>query len=512
MRMSFQKQVFQESEPALRVLFESATLGILVVDDQGLIVLANPSAQQLFGYSQVELAGNPIEVLLPDCFRFQHTQHPNSFFANPTRQPTELGMEMYAVKKGDETIQVEVRMAHFELDQKRLTGIFVTDLSHRAGADQMLAERDAWFKKIADHLPVMIWMAGPDAQCKYVNETWLAYTGRSLAQELGNGWKTLVHPDDLEECLQTLELSMATQQPFVQEFRYQRHDGQYRWLQQAGRVILSANQQPEGFVGSCTDIHDQHKHKDELEKQVQKRTAAMYQELQREQASNELKSKFVSMASHEFRLPLSIVLTSTSLIELIMGPERDERISKHLERIKLSVQHLTAILNDFLSIDKLEQGLTEILNDIFDLEAFMQEVIESVSFLQKNGQYIYLTYVGERMVQLDREKLRHILTNLLTNALKYSGEDRPVYISAENKRDRLIVSVQDQGIGIPPEEQPYLFHKFFRAKNAQQIQGTGLGLTIVKRCVDLLQGSISFVSEPGSGTSFTIELPQPAIS
>lgn len=510
--MSHQKPVFHESEPAFKVLFDCSTMGILVVDEQGLIELANPSVKQLFGYSPAELEGNPIEILLPDCFCLQQNHHPHSFFASSTALSTGASVEMHAVRKGGETFPVAVRLGHFELDKKRFTGVCVTDLSHQPGAGHKPAGREALFKKMADHLPVMMWMAGPDAQGIYFNENWLAYTGRTLAQEMGRGWIALVHPADLAYCLQTLELSFATQQPFVQEFRYRRHDGEYRWLQHAGKPVFLANEQLAGFVGSCTDIHEQRLLQEELELQVQKRTAALYQELQQEQASNELKSKFVSIASHEFRLPLSIVLTSTSLIELVMGPERDEKINKHLERIKLSVQHLTTILNDFLSIDKLEQGLIEIAYDIFDMEAFIHEVIESVSFLQKKGQYIYLSYVGEQMVRLDREKLRHILINLLTNAIKYSGEDTPIYLKAENKSGQLVFSVQDQGIGIPPEEQSELFHKFFRARNALQIQGTGLGLTIVKRCVDLLKGSIHFVSEPGSGTSFTIELPQPDLS
>jgi signal transduction histidine kinase len=244
---------------------------------------------------------------------------------------------------------------------------------------------------------------------------------------------------------------------------------------------------------------------EELERRVQERTNDLNAALGREQELNELKSRFVSMASHEFRTPLSVVLSSTALIAKYID-EADERIHKHLLRIKTSVNSLRTILNDFLSLDKLEQGKVEVDCETFDIKMFLNDIVEDVSLLQKKEQQVILLHGGELQVSLDQKKLSYIMVNLISNAVKYSSAD--VHIFSENKDGFLTITVQDSGIGIPEEEQPLLFSKFFRAHNTTNIQGTGLGLTIVKRYVELMSGKISFVSRLGEGTTFTIQMPQ----
>jgi signal transduction histidine kinase len=177
-------------------------------------------------------------------------------------------------------------------------------------------------------------------------------------------------------------------------------------------------------------------------------------------------------------------------------------------RIKSSVSNLTAILNDFLSLDKLEQGIVEIEQEVFDVTEFMNEVVEDVRFLQRKGQQINFVHNGDPQVTLDQKKLRYIMVNLVSNSMKYSTEDTEINLYSACQGGRLTIIVQDRGIGIPEEEQKYMFNKFFRAKNTGNVQGTGLGLTIVKRYVELMNGNIKFTSRMGEGTAFTIELPK----
>jgi len=230
--------------------------------------------------------------------------------------------------------------------------------------------------------------------------------------------------------------------------------------------------------------------------------------LEKEMELNELKSRFVAMASHEFRTPLSTILSSVALVEKYNEPSQQEDKIRHINRIRSTVKNLTNILNDFLSLDKLEDGLVRVNSSIFRLDKFCAEVVEEIRVVAKPGQQInYLYAAHTRDINMDQNLLRNILNNLLNNAIKYSPEKSLIDFTVSDTEKELIMSVKDCGMGIPEEDKPFMFDRFFRAKNASNIQGTGLGLNIVKRYIDLMGGSIGFETEQNKGTTFTIKLP-----
>lgn len=227
--------------------------------------------------------------------------------------------------------------------------------------------------------------------------------------------------------------------------------------------------------------------------------------LQKEKELNELKSRFVTIASHEFRTPLSTVLSSASLISRYTTREEDAKRQKHVERIKSAVSNLTVILNDFLSISRIEEGKIYNVPVSFHLPALVAEVKDEMQGYVKQGQKIEYQHSGdESEITLDKQLLKNILFNLLSNASKYSGEGKPVYLQTSITPERIKVVVQDKGIGIPEADQAHLFSPFFRARNVTDIQGTGLGLNIVKRYIDIMGGTLEFQSELGQGTTFEI--------
>ena len=230
--------------------------------------------------------------------------------------------------------------------------------------------------------------------------------------------------------------------------------------------------------------------------------------LKKEKSLNEMKSRFVSMASHEFRTPLSTVLSSVSLIDKYIENGSYENTPKHIKRIKNSVKGLTDILNDFLSVDKLENQKTEIKLSRFDYAAFVKEMLEDMQSMCQDGQVLdWKIDAKNSEIISDLNIIRNISYNLLTNAIKYSKEGQTIkYHSTVNDKE-LILTVADAGIGIPEHEQKQLFSRFFRAKNATNIKGTGLGLTIVKSYLDMLDGTITFTSEENKGTTFIVTIP-----
>lgn len=244
----------------------------------------------------------------------------------------------------------------------------------------------------------------------------------------------------------------------------------------------------------------------EIRKKAEKKAQAA---LDKEKELNELKSRFVSMASHEFRTPLSTILTSVSLIDKYSLEDLEKKRKKHINRIKSSVRNLTSILNDFLSLDKLEEGKIELYIKEFDIIELCTDTVEEMQSVARAGQIIKYEHKGSsNTFTADLQLLKNVIVNLFSNAIKYSPEDKIIRLTTEQIDSRLIVTVADDGMGIPQADQVHMFDKFFRAKNSLNIQGTGLGLNIVKRYLSLLNGKISFKSVENKGTTFTFEIPK----
>lgn len=230
--------------------------------------------------------------------------------------------------------------------------------------------------------------------------------------------------------------------------------------------------------------------------------------LEKEKELGQLKSRFVSMASHEFRTPLSAVQLSASLIEKYAQPFENENIRKHVAKIKNAVGNLTAILNDFLSLEKLEAGKVQPLFASFDLVKLSEEITEEMQMIAKQNQNIIYQHTGTAsLINLDPNLLKNCIINLVANAIKYSGENTFIEFNTEVNDRNCIITVRDNGIGIPDLDQKHLFEAFFRAHNTGNIPGTGLGLNIVARYASLMKGKIDFKSQLHKGTLFTITFP-----
>lgn len=241
----------------------------------------------------------------------------------------------------------------------------------------------------------------------------------------------------------------------------------------------------------------------QLEKAKDKLTRA----LTAERKLGELKSRFVSMASHEFRTPLTVLQSSATLIEKYLALGQPAHCQPHLDHIRASTRHLNAILEEFLSIGLIDAGQVKAHPEWVDVAKLAGGTVADMQSLLKPGQRIETEFLGCDHAWLDPSLLRKIMLNLLTNAVKYSGEESVVSIRAAATERQLTLTVQDRGVGIPPEDQPYLFTLFFRAGNVSNLPGTGLGLHIVGRYVALMRGHVSLQSTLNEGTTVTLRLP-----
>lgn len=405
-------------------IFQSSAEGIIIVDQDGTIILANPVSERMFGYREGELNGVHLGELLPERLRENHAHYRADYFKNPSPRRMGVGRDLLASRKDGTEFPVEVSLSYVNLEDRLIVIAFIIDITFRKKSEEALRRSE---------------------------EQLIIY-----AAELERKVKS--RTDALDKTIRELEL-------------------------------LNKN----------------------LEEQIAERRRAedeAHKALQREREVNELKTKFVSMASHEFRTPLSSVLSSASLIRKYREKGDLEKIDKHIDRIKSSVGHLTNILNDFLSLGKLEEGMVDVTLELLDLDEVFGDIVEELRLTLKRGQDIILSTEGmKRRIASDPKVIRNIAFNLISNASKYSDEGKMIYVRLSYLEDHITIEIRDEGIGIPEEETKHIFERFFRASNASNIQGTGLGLNIVKRYVSLLKGSIGFTSEYGKGSTFTITVP-----
>ena len=509
-----------ESEAGFQALFQYAIVGILVINKEGCIQLANPCAEKMFGYNKAELIGQPVEILIPEALKNKHIHHREKYFKNPKARFMGYGLNLFARKKNGLDFPVEISLGHYEFYGEELAVAFVTDITERVKGEEHLRQNEREYRLIFEgiHESFMLQKIVKDSDGNIIDLLFLEVNpatekllGRSRGEIIGHLGSEFLGP------LDSMVIGII---PRVEKGENVRHlqyfesidrwfDRRFYSLKPGQLVTLSIDitQQKLAEEALRESQASLEKTNASLERKVLERTHALTEALAREKELSELKSRFMSIASHEFRTPLTTILSSTSLIEQYNKDGQQESRKKHTVRIKSSVKDLTDILNDFLSLDTLEQGKVQVIKEPMDLHELLSEIIEELNGTLKTGQAILLFYNGRKKINQDKKILRNILLNLFSNAIKYSGENKPVSLFIDVENELVSIKVKDEGIGIPEEEQKNLFGMFYRARNSINIQGTGLGLNIVKRYVDLLGGNISFVSRQNEGTVFTVSLP-----
>lgn len=317
-----------------------------------------------------------------------------------------------------------------------------------------------------------------------------------------NFWVSHIHPEDIQFFMAELP-KVFTQNKVNIEYRFLHKNGNYIWIYEESKLVKDNSDNPLEIIGYRIDITE----RKQLEEDLQ-------EALEKEKELNELKSRFISMTSHEFRTPLSTILSSSELLENYRHKWEEEKQLKHFDRIKKAVKHMTNLLNDVLFFGKAEAGKLDCSPGKLDLVEYSRQLVEDVQINQtKNamGQPdVNISFMSNKTTligEIDEKTLGHILNNLLSNAIKYSKPGTSVNFTISSQEKRTVFEIQDEGIGIPSEDLPSLFDSFHRCNNVGNIQGTGLGLSIVKKCVDMLKGEISVTSEVGVGTKFTITIP-----
>ncbi|MBD2199415.1 MULTISPECIES: sensor histidine kinase [Calothrix] len=371
------------------------------------------------------------------------------------------------------------------------------DTTSRKQVEQALRQSEERWRSLIENALDIIMILDPDGTISYVSPSVQKILGYAVGDLLGNNVMALVHPDDIamigDRLTNTIPNPELTR-PI--EFRYRHQDNSWR--------ILEAISQP--FVDSVATLRIIVNARDITER---KRLDEIRLALEREKELSALKTRFFSMASHEFRTPLSIALAAAQVLENCRDEwETSAKRLRNLQRIQDSVKHMVQLLDDILTINRAETGKLAFNPQALDLELYCRDFLDQMRESVGSQHNLRFSCQGQSaLVCMDEKLLRSMLSNLLSNAIKYSPTGGVVHLSLEFQSDRLILAVQDRGIGMSPEDQKQLFEPFHRGKNVRTIPGTGLGLVVVKKCVDLHQGTINITSEVGMGTTCLVTIP-----
>lgn len=421
---------------------------------------------------------------------------------------------------GEKMLLFNARKLIQKIHGQQLILLAIEDVTEFKRAQQIIADRDAWLRNMADNAPVMIWVAGVDRRANFFNKTWLEYTGRKLEQEIGDGWMENVHTEDLSPFQLLFNGSFAERKSFRFEYRLRRHDGEYKWILNSGKPMFAGDGQLSGYIISCTEIHDKKMMGDELENRVLERTRDLAQINAELERSNSELQQFAYVASHDLQEPLRKILTFGDHLQQRFQKNIPDTAKGYIEKINESAERMTHLIDDLLNFSKMTR-FSKILTKT-DLNQIIKQVLSDFDVIinQKKAQVVVDKLPVIDAIPVQAEQLFH---NLISNALKFTTPARRPVISISCRRlakqmlekyERLDkgknyyeIAVKDNGIGFPPEFSDQIFIIFQRLNDKQDYPGTGIGLALCRKIVHNHGGEIVAESGEDEGAIFRIILP-----
>ncbi len=482
---------------------------VSITDLEGRIISANELFISVSGYEEKELLAMNHRIVNSGYHskefweEFWQTISNGTVWHGDIKNRAKNGSEywvdttVYPVTRADGTIYRFMSIRHIITEKKE--------------SELHLAESELRFRTLADTAPILVWMSGVDKKCFYFNKTWLVFTGRTCEQEMDNGWLEGVHPDDADDCMRQYTTSFDRREQFTIEYRLRNYSGEYRWILDIGVPRYLPDGAFAGYMGSCVDITVRKEAEryllevnEDLEERITERTEALVR-------LNEEKNEFLGIAAHDLKNPLSGIRTSAEIIDRYYAP--DEKTKTFAQRIIDSCDQMLDIIMNLLDVNKIESGGYNFNCTPVSLHLLDVIVHEYATRAAHKGIVLFYEPIGAS-VYVDAQAFQQIFDNLISNAVKYSPEWSKIWVRTApqtNKRGEMTIrfEIQDEGPGFTEEDKTKLFSKFARlsAKPTGQESSTGLGLSIVKRLVEAMNGKVWCESEHLKGATFIVELP-----
>jgi|GEM_PF-3375703 len=360
-------------------------------------------------------------------------------------------------------------------------------------ANALLLESESRFHSLADSLPALIWLCDVEQYCTYVNQTWQTFTGRSLEQEMNQGWLATMHPDDKDGFVDQLQTCLATQTSLQSKCRRRDRSGRYRWILNTGMPRYISDQFA-GMIGCGLDITELEDNQKALEEAV----------IELQQSNRDLE-EFAYIASHDLREPLRKIRTFAELLLEDYSAQLDDTALRHFKYIINGAERMDVLVQSILEYSRIGRQVKS--SEPVDLNAVVQQIADDHSLLMEQDKG-WIIYDELPTVKAGKVEIVQLLQNLISNALKFHGEQPPhIQVAAQRQDLKWRISVSDTGIGIAPEFHDRVFTMFARQHSRDQYPGTGIGLSICRKIVESYGGHINFTSNLGEGTTFFFTLP-----
>lgn len=368
----------------------------------------------------------------------------------------------------------------------------LVDVTMQKQAERALGESEQRFSAMADAAPVLMWISDTDKLCTWFNRPWLDFVGRTMEQEIGNGWADNVHADDFDRCLKTFVESFDARRSFSMEYRLRRHDGEYRWLLDRGVPRYDPEGRFVGYIGSCIDIADL------------KLTQEALVEADRR------KDEFLATLAHELRNPLAPIRSEVEILRL-KGPLTPE-LKRSREVIDRQTHQMTRLIDDLMDVSRITRDRLELRKQRIDLRTVLQAAVEMSHSAIEGSRHDLVVRLPDEPISLDADvtRLAQVFSNLLSNAAKFSEAGSRIVLAATREGADAVISVRDTGIGIPADMLTRIFEPFVQVdRSLERAQsGLGIGLTLVKRLLEMHAGTVEARSDgPGKGSEFVVRLP-----
>ncbi len=500
-----------ESERLKGAILAASPDGVITLDAQGVIQEFNAAAARIFGHRATSVIGRELGPLIfpPETLE----NHRRSFARASEGDDTLLGnrVEVDAIDASGRRFPIELSVTRVAREPRPLFTIHLRDISARRSEQQRLRESEARFRTIADAIPQMIWVTDASGAITWYNRRWYDYTGTTLEDSSGWGWRAVHHPDHLDRVEKRLRASFAGHRDWEDTFPLRGKDGAYRWF--LSRALPIREEQtpdcPEGRIlgwfGSNTDVTEMREAEETL---LAARDEA--------EAANRAKSTFIANMSHELRTPLSAIIGYAEMLgEEIEDGTPPAELAQDVQKIEGNARHLLGLINDVLDLSKVESGKMDAYAETFGVADMVRDVAATVASLmeKKSNELVLQIGAGLGTMHSDITRIRQIVLNLLSNAAKFT-ERGTITLAAARVAvpagiDQMRISVSDTGIGMTAEQVAKLFQRFQQAdaSTTRQFGGTGLGLALTKAFTTMLGGEVQVQSEPGAGSTFIVSLP-----
>ncbi len=497
------RDALRESEARKDAILRSALDAIVTIDHAGLLVEFNPAAERIFGYSRDAVVGRQLcDLIIPARYRERHRLGMTHYLATGEGPALRRQLEMPALRADGTEFPAELAIIPIPGAQPPMFTAFLRDITERKRIEQQLREAAERFRFMAESIPQKIFTAGRDGKFDYFNQQWMQFTGLTLVELQQGGWARFVHEDDLAENVRRWEAAVVKTEPFQIEHRIRRHDGLYRWHLTRALAFRNAEGRVQIWIGSNTDIDDQKREEERLERTVAERTTALSE-------TNEQLEAFVYTIAHDLRGPLRSIAGYSQLLADDYKATLDESGRHLLERIQGSAEFMDRLILDLLAFGRTARAEIE-LGPVDVRKAWSIALAQTADQRERARAEIETIEPLPRVVAHEAT-LGQVFANLLSNAMKFVAPGvRPhIRLRSEERGEVVRLWVEDNGIGIPPELKERIFRVFERLHGARYT-GTGIGLSIVRKGVERMGGRVDVESMVGEGSRFWIELKKAA--